>query len=101
MKLAQFKTKDSDQHRLGILIGDVVCDVAELARAVKSAGRTVADWLVNVDGTNEVIKRGAPALEQLDALMHSSELSTGRASVTAHSVDSIEFLPAVYPGKIL
>jgi 2-keto-4-pentenoate hydratase/2-oxohepta-3-ene-1,7-dioic acid hydratase in catechol pathway len=101
MKLAQFKTKDSDQQRLGTLIGDVVCDVAELGRAVKSTGRTVEDWLVNIDSTNEVIKRGAPALAQLDALISSGESAIGRAGVVAHSVDSIEFLPAVYPDKIL
>jgi len=58
MKLAQFKTKTSDQQRLGILIGDVVCDVSELARATKSTGRGVADWSVNVDSTLEVIERG-------------------------------------------
>lgn len=101
MKVAQFKTNDSDRQRLGILSGDVVCDVAELARAAKSSGRAVEDWLVNVDGTLEVIRRGAPALEQLEALMNSSELSTGRAGVVAHPVDSIDFLPAVYPRKIL
>src|SRR5438045_8202945 len=101
MKLAQFKTKTSDQQRLGILIGDVVCDVSELARAAKSAGRAVEDWLVNVDSTLEVIKRGAPALAQLGALMNSSESSTGRTGVVAHSLDSIDFLPAVYPSKIL
>ena len=101
MKLAQFKIKTSDQQRLGILIGDVVCDVSELARAAKSAGRAVEDWLVNVDSTLEVIKRGAPALAQLGALMNSSESSTGRTGVVAHSLDSIDFLPAVYPGKIL
>src|SRR6185295_6900645 len=101
MKLAQFKTKDSDQPRLGILIGDVVCDVAELARAAQSTGRAIEDWLMNVDSTLEVIKRGAPALEQLDALMNSSEPSTGHAGVVAHSLDSIDFLPATYPGKIL
>src|SRR5256885_13006663 len=101
MKLAQFKTKDSDQQRLGILVGDVVCDVSELARAAKSAGRAVEDWLVNVDSTLEVIKRGAPALAQLGALINSSEASPGRAGLVAHSLDSIDFLPAVYPGKIL
>jgi 2-keto-4-pentenoate hydratase/2-oxohepta-3-ene-1,7-dioic acid hydratase in catechol pathway len=101
MKLAQFTTKTSDQQRLGILIGDAVCDVAELARAAKSTGRAVEDWLLNVDSTLQIIKRGAPALEQLRALMNSSDSSTGRAGVVAHSIDSIEFLPAVYPGKIL
>src|SRR5205807_8642288 len=64
-------------------------------------GRGVSEWLVNVDSTLEVIKRGAPAFEELGALINSSESSTGRAGVVAHSVDSIEFLPAVYPGKIL
>src|SRR5213080_2412843 len=101
MKLAQFKTKTSDQQRLGILIGDVVCDVSELARAAKSTGRIVADWLVNVDSTLEVIKRGAPSLEQLGALINSSEPSSDSAGLVAHSLDSIDFLPAVYPDKIL
>ena len=40
MKLAQFKTKDSERRRLGILIDNVVCDVADLARAAKSAGES-------------------------------------------------------------
>jgi 2-keto-4-pentenoate hydratase/2-oxohepta-3-ene-1,7-dioic acid hydratase in catechol pathway len=101
MKLAQFKTKTSDQQRLGILLGEVVCDVAELARAAKSTGRAVEDWLLNLDSTLEVIQRGEPAVAQLGALMNSSEPSTGRAGVAAYSVDSIEFLPAVYPSKIL
>ena len=101
MKLAQFKTKPFDQQRLGILIGDVVCDVAELARAAKSTGRAVEDWLLNVDSTLEAIRRGAPALEQIEALTNSSAASTGQAGVVAHSVDSIDFLPAVYPSEIL
>ena len=101
MKLAQFKTKTSDQQRLGILIGDAVCDVAALARAVKSTGRAVEDWLVNLDSTLGVIKRGASALEQIGALPNSSASSTGRGGVVAHSLESIDFCPAVYPGKIL
>jgi 2-keto-4-pentenoate hydratase/2-oxohepta-3-ene-1,7-dioic acid hydratase in catechol pathway len=101
MKLAQFKTKTSDQQRLGVLTGDVMCDVAELARAAQSTGQAVEDWLVNVDSTLEVIKRGAPGLEQLEALINSSESATGRAGVAAHPIDSIDFLPAVYPRKIL
>src|SRR5438132_2731339 len=101
MKLAQFKTNNSDQQRLGILIGDVVCDVSELARATKSTGRGIAEWLLNVDSTLEVIKRGASTLAQLGELMNSSEALTGSAGLVAHSLDSIDFLPAVYPGKIL
>jgi 2-keto-4-pentenoate hydratase/2-oxohepta-3-ene-1,7-dioic acid hydratase in catechol pathway len=101
MKLAQYKSKDFDRQRLGVLVGDAVCDVAELARAAKSMGRAVENWLLSVDSTLEVIKRGVPALEQLRALMNSNEASVGRAGVLADSIDSIEFLPAVYPSKIL
>ena len=101
MKLAQFKTKTCDQQRLGILIGDVVCDVAELARAAKSTGRVVEDWLLNIDSTLETIKRGAPAVAQLGALLNSIDPSARRAGVVAYSIDSIDFLPATSPGKIL
>ena len=101
MKLAQFKTKDSAQQRLGILIGDVVCDVAELARAVKSAGGTPPDWLLAVTDTLEVIKRGSAALEAISSLLGRSQALGGGGQSTALELDSIEFLPAVYPSKIL
>ena len=51
MKLAQFKTSDSNQERLGILIGEAVCDIAELARAARNAGGAVPDWLCKVSTT--------------------------------------------------
>ena len=101
MKLAQFKTKDSAQQRLGILIGDVVCDVAELARAVKSAGGNPPDWLLAVTDTLEVIKRGSAALEAISSLLGRSQALGGGEQSTALELDSIEFLPAVYPSKIL
>jgi len=101
MKLAQFKTKDSEQQRLGILIGDVVCDVAELARAVKSAGGNPPDWLLEVTDTLGVIKRGSAALEAISSLLGRSQALGGGGQATASELDSIEFLPAVYPSKIL
>ena len=101
MKLAQFKTKDSAQQRLGILIGDVVCDVAELARAVKSAGGNPPDWLLAVTDTLEVIKRGSSALEAISSLLGRSQALGRGGQATALELDSIEFLPAVYPSKIL
>ena len=101
MKLAQFKTKDSAQQRLGILIGDVVCDVAELARAVKSAGGNPPDWLLAVTDTLEVIQRGSAALEAISSLLGRSQALGGGGQSTALELDSIEFLPAVYPSKIL
>lgn len=100
MKLAQFKTKDSDRRKLGVLLGDVVCDVAELARAVKTDGGNPAEWLLEVDSTLSVITRGPSAFNELKALIESLP-GDGRGQMTAHSLDSIEFLPAVYPSKIL
>lgn len=101
MKLAQFKTKNSGQQRLGISIGDVVCDVAELARAVKSAGGDPPDWLLNVSSTLDVIQRGASGLDAIRPLIDGSNAATGRGQATAHQLDSVDFLPAVYPSKIL
>jgi len=100
MKLAQFKTKNSEKQRLGVLLGDVVCDVAELARAHRSAGASVAEWLINVDTTLEVIRRGAALVAQ-SGLLVTWDPAKQKSAVVAHRVDDIEFLPAVYQSKIL
>ncbi len=95
MKLAQFKTKDSDQQRLGILIGDdAVCDVAELARAIDGP-----QWLRQINSTMDVIRSGGRA-KDIEALLSGGPTSGGNQAV-AYSLNSIEFLPAVYPRKIL
>ncbi len=101
MKLAQFKTRDSDKQRLGLAVGDVVCDVAEVARAVKTAGSATGPWLLEVNSTLEVISRGESAAEEISALLnnHGSRQSQGIA--IGYSVEDIHFLPAVYPSKIL
>src|SRR5712692_7501759 len=101
MKLAQFKTKNSDEQRLGILLGDVVCDVAELARAVKSGGGDPANWLLEVNSTLDAIKRGWSAVAEIGALLGNHHAHSGRAQTTAYALDSIDFLPAVNPSKIL
>jgi 2-keto-4-pentenoate hydratase/2-oxohepta-3-ene-1,7-dioic acid hydratase in catechol pathway len=100
MKLTQFKTRNSDKQRLGVLLGDVVCDVAELARAHQSTGAAVAEWLLNVDSTLEIIRRGPEAVDQLVPLF-ARQPGSQRSAVVAHRADEIEYLPAVYPSKIL
>ena len=101
MKLCQFKTKDSEQQRLGILVtDDSVCDVADLARAVKSAGGSPPDWLLEANQTLSVISRGPAGPAQIASLLKAGPHS-GRGQTAVYGVDSIEFLPAVYPGKIL
>jgi len=101
MKLCQFKTKDSPQQRLGISIADdLVCDVAELARAVKSAGGAPAAWLLEANNTLAVIRNGMSSAQEIPALLNDGPQS-GRGHTAAYQLETIEFLPAVYPGKIM
>src|SRR5260370_347990 len=101
MKVAQFKTKDADKQRLGVAVDDVVCDVVELARAVKAAGGAPASWLLEANNTLGVIERGESALSDINALFGDSQSRSGRGQAVGHSLDQIEFLPATYPSKIL
>jgi len=102
MKLCQFKSANSDQQQLGVLIGDdAVCDVAELAQAIKSAGGAPADWLLQINSTLAVIQRGPTATKEIAALLDGSQSRSGRGQAIAHALGSIEFLPAVNPSKIL
>jgi 2-keto-4-pentenoate hydratase/2-oxohepta-3-ene-1,7-dioic acid hydratase in catechol pathway len=101
MKLAQFKTRESDKHRVGVLLADVVCDVAELARAIKSTSAETPDWLLETSSTLDIISRGPAALEEIAALLAVHQKSPQRAVVAAYRVDEIEFLPAVNSSKIL
>jgi len=74
MKLTQFKTKISDDKRLGMLKGDVIVDVTEIAPDMLS-----------------LIKQGAPALLAADKLTPRS----------AYALDAVEYLPAVDAGKVV
>ena len=102
MKLCQFKSANSDQQRLGLLLGDdVVCDVAELARAIKDAGGEPADWLLQVTSTLAVIQRGPSGAKEIASLLDGSQSRSGSGETVGYSLDAIEFLPAVNPTKIL
>jgi 2-keto-4-pentenoate hydratase/2-oxohepta-3-ene-1,7-dioic acid hydratase in catechol pathway len=74
MKLAQFKTKLSDGPRLGMLAGDVIVDISEIAPTI-----------------NEFINRGAAAI-------HAAKNAGAK---TAYAPDAVEYLPAVTPGKVI
>jgi 2-keto-4-pentenoate hydratase/2-oxohepta-3-ene-1,7-dioic acid hydratase in catechol pathway len=102
MKLAQFKTRESGEQRLGILLDQALIDVANLAGAVREAGGNVPGWLLSLTDVREVINRGAEAMREIDGLVaeaRTREISTD--SRLSLSLDAIEFLPAVYAGKIL
>jgi 2-keto-4-pentenoate hydratase/2-oxohepta-3-ene-1,7-dioic acid hydratase in catechol pathway len=99
MKLGQFKSQESNQPRLGLLLGAGVLDLAALARAVRNSGGQPASWLLEITHTLDVINRGATALKEITALV--DDARTRRLADDVISPGSIEFLPAVYSGKIL
>jgi 2-keto-4-pentenoate hydratase/2-oxohepta-3-ene-1,7-dioic acid hydratase in catechol pathway len=101
MKLAQFKTNESAEQRLGVLLGDVVYDVARLARALKESGAGPPSWLLQANRTQDVINRGESAVRDIEALLTDIQIGSKLDQIPALPLDSIDFLPAVYPGKIL
>jgi 2-keto-4-pentenoate hydratase/2-oxohepta-3-ene-1,7-dioic acid hydratase in catechol pathway len=74
MKLTQFKTKISDDMRLGMLKGDVIVDITEVAHDMLS-----------------LIKQGSPALFAAGKLTPRS----------AYALDAVDYLPAVDAGKVV
>jgi 2-keto-4-pentenoate hydratase/2-oxohepta-3-ene-1,7-dioic acid hydratase in catechol pathway len=102
MRLAQFKTGAHTQPRLGILFDGKLLDTAALARAVKGSGAEVSPRLSEGVNMLDVIHRGSEALAELGALVEvarqSAVLNDERV---AFEPDAVEFLPPVYPGKIL
>jgi len=74
MKLTQFKTKISDDNRLGMLKRDVIVDITEIAPDMIS-----------------LIKQGSSALLAADKLTPKS----------AYALDAVEYLPAVNAGKVV
>ena len=102
MKLAQFKTLASKTQRLGLLAGEIVIDLAALAAASKEAGIAVPGWLVESSNMLEVINRGDQALADISKLVKDAEAhGTSKNEPLAVALDAVEFLPPVYPSKIL
>jgi 2-keto-4-pentenoate hydratase/2-oxohepta-3-ene-1,7-dioic acid hydratase in catechol pathway len=99
MKLAQFRTEGSGNPSLGILIDDRLFAVPALAKAVKESGGEVAAWLLEAADMREVIARGSSGLADLESLTSPDQASANAA--LAYAPDEVQYLPAVYPGKIL
>jgi 2-keto-4-pentenoate hydratase/2-oxohepta-3-ene-1,7-dioic acid hydratase in catechol pathway len=74
MKLAQFKTRSSDDLRVGVLRGDTLVDVTDAAPDMAT-----------------VIRGGRATLQSLE----------GRTARAAYALDAVEYLPPVYPSKIM
>ncbi len=100
MKLAQFTTTATGGRRLGLQADDKLIDVAALARSVRQSGGPVSEWLLGAADALDVIKRGPEALSEIGALADEARRFLDDEGV-AVSTDAVEFLPPVYPGKIL
>jgi 2-keto-4-pentenoate hydratase/2-oxohepta-3-ene-1,7-dioic acid hydratase in catechol pathway len=105
VKLAHFKLKGTDKQRVGILVGEVICDLAQLARAATDAGGDSPEWLGDFVSMLDVIRRGPEAIDDLKSLLNKSPAASaiehGRATVIAYSLDRVDFLPAVNARKVL
>jgi 2-keto-4-pentenoate hydratase/2-oxohepta-3-ene-1,7-dioic acid hydratase in catechol pathway len=102
MKLAQFRLKGTPELRLGVLSGERLLDVGALARAAGDAGGAVAAWLLEADSTSDVISRGGEGLAALTALVGGAGGGAAeRDPRVAPPPEAVEFLPPVFPGKIL
>src|SRR2546423_5051990 len=101
MKLAQFRTKTSDARRVGVLADGKLIDVTALARAVRESGGHSSVWLLETTDTLDVIRRGAEALGEIAALVESARGGVLKDERVAFSPDAVEFLPPVFPSKIL
>jgi 2-keto-4-pentenoate hydratase/2-oxohepta-3-ene-1,7-dioic acid hydratase in catechol pathway len=101
MKLGQFKTQNSTTVRLGVLVGERLFDVGELARAAAKRNAGVPSWLLDAPNMLTVIRGDAGALGEINWLLSDTQ-SRGNADERAGlALESLEFLPAVYPSKII
>jgi len=102
MKLAQFRTKTSDVRRVGVLADGKLFDVAALARAVRQSGGHSSVWLLETTDTLDIIRRGAEALGEIASLVEGARSGGAlRDERVAFTPDAVEFLPPVFPSKIL
>jgi 2-keto-4-pentenoate hydratase/2-oxohepta-3-ene-1,7-dioic acid hydratase in catechol pathway len=103
MKLAQFtSSKWNKGPSLGILIGDQIVDIEALAGPEQPSSSGATDWLRDIGYMDEIIARGEEGLTQLVALVE--QVRSGNLEIHVpyvHSLNKVNFLPAVYPRKII
>jgi acylpyruvate hydrolase len=102
MKLAQFKAGNTGSDRVGVLVDKKLIDIRALAEAVNENGGRAPDWLNRPSMMLDVINHGSDGLAAILTLLDEAR-SKGVAGdpALAFDVDAVEFLPPIYPGKIL
>jgi 2-keto-4-pentenoate hydratase/2-oxohepta-3-ene-1,7-dioic acid hydratase in catechol pathway len=102
MKLAQFTPRGSSEQSLGVLIDGRVVAVSALALAAGRPAKQIPAWLLESPGMLDVIERGDRGLAEIAALIKRAPSSIFEIDDRfAVPVDSVSFLPPVYPSKII
>ena len=102
MKLAQFTPLGSSEQSLGVLIDDRVVAVSALALAAARPDKQIPAWLLEAPDTLDVIGSGYRGLAKIAALIKRAPSSIFEIDDRfAVPVDSVSFLPPVYPSKII
>jgi 2-keto-4-pentenoate hydratase/2-oxohepta-3-ene-1,7-dioic acid hydratase in catechol pathway len=104
MKLAQFGTKSLEGQSLGVLVGDRVVDVTALAGPQQRVENETTDWLSYATYVLDIIERGDEGFARLNALVEryrAGDLEFEIYDRFVYPVDSVHFLPPVYPSKIV
>lgn len=102
MKLAQFKPIGSTEQSLGVLIDDRVVSISALAMAARRPDRQRLSWLLESPDMVDLIERGDRGFADITALVKGAASTMVELDERfAVQVDSVRFLPPVYPGKIL
>lgn len=102
MKLAQFKANTLAGRRSGILIDEKLIDLAGLAREIERSVGQAANWLLEAPDMLDIIKRGDEGLADIRNLLEYARTSEiAENARLSFALDSVEFLPPIYPGKIL
>ena len=96
MKLAQYKTKDSDRPQLGALVGEELVSLTALAGGAKKGGGP--EWLTDATTLLDLIRRGPQGLAEVEALVRGAKEGDARLKA---SPGAVEFLPPVRPTKII
>ena len=100
MKLAQYRTASGGHRQVGVLTDKGLVNLSDLARATKRSGHEAPSWLHDINSTMEIISRGDSGLVEIRALVDSS-INSRLADDLFTSPAEVEFLPPVFPGKIL
>ena len=102
MKLAQFRPLGSKEQSLGVLLEDRVVAVSALVLAASAPERQRLAWLLEAPDMLDLVERGERGLADIASITKQAASSIFEIDWRfAVPVDSVSFLPPIYPRKIV